>query len=86
MPGSNAHKVPARRRFRRWAAAQARAGSTRTQIAALIGCSEASLCRILSGERGAGGLNAARIERATAGWAEGPILAAEWHPEKRRAA
>lgn len=66
-------------RFRRWVALRESEGANRTQIAAAIGCSEGGLSRILSGSRGVGGQMAAKIERATVGWAEGQICAVDWY-------
>jgi predicted transcriptional regulator len=66
-------------RFRAWVAEVEASGKSRTQVAAQIDCSESALSRILAGKRGAGGSMAARIERATATWARGPIHAADWY-------
>lgn len=66
-------------RFRRWVADLEREGLNRTQVAAKIGCSEGGLSRVLSEKRGVGGAMAAKIERATKGWPEGPIRAVDWY-------
>jgi len=66
-------------RMRRWVAEHEAAGLNRTQVAALIGCSEGGLSRVLSGTRGVGGRMAALIERATEGWHEGAIRAVDWY-------
>lgn len=66
-------------RFKRWVAERESAGQSRTQVAAAIGCSESGLSRILGGTRGVGGQMAAKIERATAGWSEGPVHAVDWY-------
>lgn len=72
-------------RFRSWVSELESAGFTRTQVAARVGCSESGLSKILSGKRGAGGRNAARIEIATAEWPGGPIRAVDWYAETEAA-
>lgn len=69
----------ARDRMLRWVAELEEKGQSRTQIAAAIGCSESGLSRILNGSRGVGGQMAAKIERATEAWPQGPIRAVDWY-------
>lgn len=74
--------MTARERFKVWVSEHDERGLARWEIAALVRCSESSITRILSGERNASGPIAAKIERATADWSQGPILAADWYPEE----
>lgn len=48
--------------------------------AELLGLSEGTVSRLRSGQRGPSLAVAARIERATRAWSNGPIMAASWVP------
>lgn len=61
-------------RLRRWVESK----GTQAAAAAVIGCHESYLSRILAGERRAGLPVASRIEAATRDWSSGPILVSEW--------
>jgi transcriptional regulator with XRE-family HTH domain len=65
-------------RFLAWVAWLESNGMTRAAIAKRIGCSEASMSRLVNGSRSAGFRLAHRIEAASADWAYGPIRAREW--------
>lgn len=78
------HAPDARERFVRWFAST---GKTREAVGRELGCSGAFVGYLLSGQRDRPGLDLAfAIERATAGWEEGPILAKEWTTESAAAA
>lgn len=69
----------ARERFARWFEST---GKTREAVGEELKCSGAFVGYLLSGSRDRPGLDLAfRIERATATWDEGPILAKEWSAE-----
>lgn len=66
-------------RFRRWAAWT---GESQQAIAARLGCHQSLVSRVLGGNRTAGLQFALAVERETAAWPEGPVIAAEWGREQ----
>lgn len=68
--------MDARKRFKRWFEAT---GMSQMEAGDAIGCSGAYVGMLVSGARPRPGLDVAfLIERATAEWDEGPILASDW--------
>jgi transcriptional regulator with XRE-family HTH domain len=53
-------------------------GLSKCAFAKLLGVDQSLMGRILAGKRGVGFLTAARIEKASKSWKDGPIYAHEW--------
>jgi len=71
----SAGMIGARERLVRWFETE---GLSQSAMAARLGCQQSQLSRALAGQRGVGLALAVAIERESAGWSEGPILAKEW--------
>jgi hypothetical protein len=59
-------------------------GITVPEFARLIGCDRSFAWRIVHGKRRPGRRLALVIERATFGWKNGPVRAADWDAERRQ--
>lgn len=70
--------MDARERFQQW---RKGADLSQSEAAELIGCAQSLVSAIERGAKRPGLTVAFTIERLTAEWAEGPILARDWAPE-----
>lgn len=69
--------MSARERFATWVAELEASGLTKTEVAAMLGCSASQITRLINGERNCDSTKiAAAIERHSGG----RIRAVDWHP------